>query len=272
MSGIYDLVSAVSPIEDIGQWNPGDYHGTGGLSSSQIKDAAKSMRLFKAKYIDKTFPEKEKSDSLVVGDLLHHKILEPEKVKESFVMWEGGNRNKARKEWSEFKKEHVGRTIVTPFQWSQTERMAESFFNNEDAVEILQGSSKLEAAYRWKDEHRDLILKTKFDMWSEDYWADIKTTKSPSPADFKESMLMFGYDLSSALYHAAHYISSESKGAAAYFICVRNSAPYEVAVYDVRRYVERGVEKLLQTLERISVCKSTGIWKDEWENGITILD
>lgn len=60
-----------------------DYHGSNGISSSQVKDARISLMYFNGRHIEKTI-KKETTEALTFGTLVHALVLEPETINAEF--------------------------------------------------------------------------------------------------------------------------------------------------------------------------------------------
>lgn len=60
-----------------------DYHSSNGISSSQVKDARVSLMYFHGRHIAKTI-QKESTEALTFGTLVHALVLEPETIEAEF--------------------------------------------------------------------------------------------------------------------------------------------------------------------------------------------
>ncbi|EAN4679326.1 exodeoxyribonuclease [Salmonella enterica] len=64
------------------------YHGANGISSSMIKDARVSLMYYHGRHVGRTI-EREETDALFFGTLVHSLTLEPEKFDDEYVVFPG---------------------------------------------------------------------------------------------------------------------------------------------------------------------------------------
>lgn len=213
-----------------------DYHGSIGLSSTQIKDAMQSLMYFDAKY-NKQIIEKPDGAHFDVGRLLHAMVLEPKTVSERFIIkpdvpkptvtqrisfdkWVKAGR--PAKEvcdryptqitlercefWDEFNAKH--QNAISDEQWKLAENMTNAIKTHPVVSSMLQhGDLQCETSYYRRDLESNLLIKARPDIKFGDSIADIKTIALRGTVDedwlistLRSEVIKRKYHLSAALY------------------------------------------------------------------------
>jgi hypothetical protein len=216
-----------------------EYHKTEGTySSSQLKDMLKDPEVFYKKYITKEIKRDEDNAQFATGTYFHTAILEPEKLDQECVVFQGAVRRGA--EWDKFKEQHKGKAIVTKGDKEKAEIIIKAVKNSPISMSYLEKSKpevsifvKLYVlgteifAFRddtcfcltsegWvptsldyeeediKDYGVEIIVKTRADALSEELAtiSDLKSTTGNTMKEYemRSKVQDYEYDLSAALY------------------------------------------------------------------------
>ncbi len=208
-----------------------DYHGIAGTySSSQFKDLLDDDTIFIKKYIEKTI-EREEVPAFSVGTYFHTGVLEPHKLTMDCAVYPGKVRRGS--EWDKFKAQAGNKTIVTPTQVDQAERLMASVRDSPIAMGYVERGvpevslfteiviaggliyapkfSKLLTSNGWAEceefyvPHKTdvkLIVKVRADSLGDDFILDLKSTtgNARSQASMRQKISHYQYDLSASLY------------------------------------------------------------------------
>lgn len=227
-------------------------------------------------------PEKEQSDSLILGKAAHALILGDEVFDDKFIFVPEGapQRPTATQiaayerdgEWSEnaypratfweaFDAKAAGRHLLSPEQLEKITYMAESLAANPHCVELLK-SDLIEVSMVWQDEITGIWVKSRPDCIptnGADY-SDLKTF-APKGADLKlaaqRSMTDFGYPMQMALavMGAEQVFGTTASECALVFL--QSTEPYEClpiridadSLYWARVLCRHGLDMMARCLE-----------------------
>jgi len=148
------------------------YLGKAALSSSSVKHLLKSPKKYKyiIDYAQPTTP------SMKLGWLLHCAVLEPDKFsKQIFV----DVQSRATKKFKEAEKNN--KNIFTAKERSETERLQDAIYRNEQAMQLL---TKCEYEVPKIGMINGLPFRGKADVWCGDRVVDLKTTMDISLWDY----------------------------------------------------------------------------------------
>ena len=238
------------------------YHSlTNYFSSTQLKYLFDtSPKHFKAKYIDSSTEQTKQTPAMILGSMLHDKVLEPEAFnKNFFIMPKIDGRTKEGKARKEEALKHIGDRILTDDEQNEiANQMAESVLNNKTAQRLLENAKK-EVAYFWRCPFSGLRFKAKLDAISDDYSIELKTAKSAKPDIFSKDAYNRNYDLS--VVHYEQGLQCEEKKIKRYFIVVENTPPYVSQVFEMsEEFFESGHQKWLDAVEKLDQGMNQGIW------------
>lgn len=225
-----------------------EYHGSFGFSSSQIK---KLIEQTPAHLLHSFSERKEPTANMQLGTAVHSLVLEPDKFENDIAVAPVVNKrtNAGKAEWAEFVEENAGKTIITPGQYEQAQRMAESVLAQPMAAALLQDVIVESSVYWWyrtmdadDDTKFKTMLKVRPDVICRNHpvLIDLKTTADATMTEFAKSIQKFYYHVSAAMYlEGVNQCKPllEELGHFAYtkfvFICVESEAPYLANVYEL---------------------------------------
>lgn len=242
------------------------YHASDGLSSSDLKELARSplhWRTYKAQ-------ESESSAEMALGSLVHALILEPESVESEFAV--GEFKIRRGKDYDAVLSQNPGRVIVSTEEFQEAKRISSAFFeecsHNPELKALTQGQKEI--AFVWECPTTGVKLKCKPDILGNGFIADIKTSKDASFDAFQRQVVDYMYFLS-----AAHYLKGVThvmqKGllvpqvtlppTAFYFIVIEKKAPYAIAVYRLdAKALEIGNSMVERAVNSYAGAVATDVW------------
>ena len=117
-----------------------------------------------------------------------------------------------------------------------------------------------EVSFYWIDEATGLTLRGRVDWLRDNAIVDVKTTKDASPAAFAKDAANYRYDM-----QADHYTEGvealTGKRLPFLFLCVENTAPYLVAVYQLDdAAMDRGARANAEARRLYAECESSNTW------------
>lgn len=191
------------------------------------------------------------TDDMVFGSAAHYCLLEPALLLSKVAVFSGKVRR--GKEWDEFRRENVGRTILTNQQFCDLESFQTAVRRNRMAREIMATVEETELSIVGNVE--GVEVKGRIDALSKDTVWDIKTARSCDRFAFAKSAYSLGYDIQAALY------SQLCGGKRFGFIVIENDAPYDVAILmPDDGFMKSGRDRLSVCLQVYQEGIATGHW------------
>ena len=199
------------------------------ISSSLLKEFRKSGKHFLHSMVEK----KERTRSMLMGSAFHCLLLEPYKFNKIYkVMPEFGDqrvaKNKAAKK--EFMDEFVGAEFLTPCENETLLSIADSYFLNELASDLLS-DVKAEVSL-FSTEASGLKIKGRVDAVGSEYFIDLKTTRCSEPNFFNREIRTRGYLQQMAFYKRLTEITMKGAKKKPIIIACENVAPFNVTVFE----------------------------------------
>jgi len=139
-----------------------EYFALKAISASQIKQYDKGAYWFwkSSPFNPDKEPEKA-SDALAFGKLCHCMLLEPDEVKNRFVVADFG-KTRTNKKYAEAVAQYPGKEIVNQDEMDQAKKMIYEIGQHPLASRIIAGATA-EMPYTWTDKETDLPCKCKID-------------------------------------------------------------------------------------------------------------
>ena len=198
------------------------------LSSSSLKMLLDSPKTF---YNVRTYGQANNSPALLMGNIIHTMILEPEKFDDIFEVVDVASKN--TKKYKEAN-ENTDKKCITKKDLEAGERIADAFNRNYHAMEFLKGS---EAEKPMVDILGGFPFRGKADIWNKDYIADIKTTTDLKA--FRYSADKYGYDLQAYI-----YCNLFNKSYQDFYFIALDKGSCDIGIYDVsEEFYKRGEAK-----------------------------
>ena len=226
-----------------------DYLDLPHWSQSSLKAGRKSMKHAKSAFDGYT--GRVPTDPMVLGSALHVAFLEPERMPERVICWQG----KARrgKEWDEFKEAHASQAILTP-----------GFYAN--LIGMVQALRQHPYTRRWLSKIEDvevsavgdvngLTMKGRTDALTPEPLIDLKSCSDVSERAMQRQVWAMGYHIQAwvycELFQRDRFV----------LLCVENTYPHDVVPWEfTREFIDLGGEKALELIDRVLECQESGVW------------
>lgn len=235
-----------------------EYHASPGISSSGLKELAKTPADFHA-YL--TEPRKQ-TDAMRIGSAMHTLVLEPQKFEQEYAISPACNANtKAGKATLEsFAAKNEGKTILSMDEYSLANEMADAIRCYELAAALLDKPGEAETSCYW--EENGVLCKCRPDWLTHDGWlVDLKSTKDESAAGFPRESERYGYHISAGFYRRGVEFVTGTPIQGFVFIAVRNKRPHLVACHlAAEDFLYAGNARASELLDLYRKCKQ----EDEW--------
>ena len=227
-------------------------------SSSQLKTALEDPQEFKRQYIDgeKNETPQAMQDAFDVGTVCHTAILEPHRLKESYVKWTSTG-NRTGKVWEEFKAQHPGKLILNKTMLKQANNAIKMCKASKPAMEIINHETG-EAEVSFFVTFRGLRLKVRADWLGQGYIGDLKTTSGDvrNEQKIKAKIKSLSYDLSAALYvdvvnYCIEYFELDVPYIETFYWVFTSKDKKMCQVYDAKPYLQLGRAKYERAIELI---------------------
>lgn len=221
---------------------------------SRLKYLRRSPAHYRAAH---TAPD-EDTDAKRVGRATHVAVLEPERFRASYAVWDGGRRY--GKEWDKFREKNGHLEILTEEQYQTVTAIAEAVLSHEHAAKHLRGGSA-EVTILWTDPGTGIECKGRLDLLQRAI-TDLKTCRDASPEAFARQAWNLSYSAQAAMYVDGFAAASGTGELLPYMmVAVESTAPHVVQPYRVPEHVleaGRGVYRHL--LERLAECRKENRW------------
>lgn len=204
------------------------YQSLDAYSRSDLLLIKKSPFHLKAKRESLYAVDEKESASMLLGELVHCLVLEPDEVLERYIgAPKIDKRTKAGKaDYAEFLKQAEGKIVVDETIFEKAAHMATNVIEQKLPESALKGCV-IERSVIWRDEESGLTFKCRPDAYNPDNGVvvDLKTTKDASYRGMQGSSARYGYFLQAAMIREA-LLFHGLKFKKYLLICVENSAPY----------------------------------------------
>ena len=237
------------------------YRDAPGCNQSAIKHAgptdAHMVAAVTARSTDSTAAQ-------VIGTLVHHAILEPDKELPLIAVRPDGfdGRSSDGRAWMKKQRED-GRTILDRDEWDMIQGCIASIRANEAArLMFVEGQSEVSLFGDLFDtQGRPAFCKARLDFLPYgNCIPDVKTTRCADDEEFSYDILEFGYHIQIAWYlDLYNHLCPNDKREAAAFIAVEKRRPFASQVYSLKqRAIERGRREYKRLLTRYIDCMIGG--------------
>ena len=234
------------------------YLAADAYSTSFLKQVLRSPKY--AKWMKDHPNEFKRTKSMEFGTLVHTFLLEPERFDDEVAVCDENDRRK--KAYKDFAKEHEGKTIITLEDMRTLHDIRHSVNNNEYAKDLLR-YGHAEVSMAWSDPDSGLNMKGRIDFLRDEHIiVDVKTCQMADPSlwDFQARHKLF-YNMQAALYTQGYSLIT-GEVPKFFFICIENSAPYDVVVREVDNYfLDEGRIYAKKAMELLTESLDTGVWK-----------
>lgn len=232
------------------------------ISYSSLKEFAKSPLHFWAYYMI----DKEEKEYFKLGNLYHVLILQPEKFKEKFMVFDESkrpeqdkgmtsNKNKAWKLTLEQACAKDHKSLIKESEYKEAQIIAERVRNHEIAGPLVSATgNKFEQKIEWK--YSDIEIVSLLDINNPEFIVDLKFMVDADPDNFHQKIFYLKYYL-----QAAMYLLADAKRPMFpfekpfFFITVEKTEPYAISVNKMRQeYIDKGLEEFMKLIELYKNC------------------
>jgi len=261
------------------------YHKSDGTSSSQLKTLIEHTPAHLAYGLTH---HNEPTANMALGTSVHSLVLEPDKFDDDIAVQPSilkkptsAQVNAANpsdktlvqiEAWNDFQKQCAGKTLITEEQYEKAQKMAARVWEEPALALLLEDTIVESSIYGWyrsmdRDDGTEYkqMLKVRPDAIPRGYplLIDLKTCAEGSYSGFHRAMQNFYYHLSAAMYmqmcNQCQPLLDNLKIHAFtkfVFICIENTAPYEVSSYEISaKYLEIGNSLFRQAVYRLHRAK-----------------
>lgn len=241
-----------------------DYHNSQGYSRSQLLDLRKNPKLFYYNNLTEEKEQKEPSEAMRIGEVLHLMTLEPHLLnKHVAVQPELDRRTKAGKEeYTKFLEDNATKVWLPQHKFEECEAMAKSLKDSmwENLGILLPTHGKIEKSIYF--DYDETQYKARPDVFIDGVVLDVKTTNDASYRAFQSSSVSYGYFLQAGMIRLA----LESIGINLerfIFACVETAAPFSCAIYVLdEEAIDYGVVQFFKLHYRLKECLNENRWQD----------
>lgn len=224
---------------------------------SRLKYLKRSPAHFRAAGLE----QDDDTDAKRVGRATHVAVLEPERFRAGWAVWDGGRRY--GKEWDKFCAANEGLEILTEEQFQQVTAIATAARGDEHAAKYLRnGSAEVTALWTHTTPGVNgfaIDCKARLDFTTSAI-VDLKTSKDVSPEGFARTSWNYDYQGQAAFY-VDGYEAATGKRLPYVIVAVESQAPFIVQVYRVPEHVLAiGRDQYRSYLERLAFCRRTNRW------------
>lgn len=254
------------------------YHAHPGLSSSAIKEMAKSPRHFWGKHLDPDRKKREPSPAMLLGTAIHTLVLEPQHADTVVKLppYACGRTKAAIEARERFMEELPPEAVLlSPEDFDRAHGAAEAVRGNDDAMTWLTAGKAEESWFAPCPQHHQelgLIRRGRVDYQTthpesegRPVLVDLKSSSDVTPDKFGKHFAELGYHIQAAWNIDGYSLCGVEVGshlAGDYVVvAVETQAPFVVAVYEVPpEVIEQGRREYRRLLEAWADCRRSGKW------------
>lgn len=238
-----------------------EYHGSEGISRSQLMLLDKSPYHFWYKHLSGLSQPQEPTLPMVMGSLFHTLLLEPHMFSKEYCLLSKIDRRTAQgKEiYSNFIEENKGKIIISQEQFDKAMHMAE-LVKKHEIVSTLLDESVFEQSIFWTDKETGLQFKVRPDIWSQKMVVDVKTTQDASPNRFMSSAYKYGYYIQAGMIYEA--CKAIGKPFEMYVIlAIEKDEPYVPSVFILDGdALQFGIDQFQNYKRKLKECFDSNKW------------
>jgi hypothetical protein len=235
-----------------------DYHAENKhVSSSDLKLLLDDPLRFYMKKYEGVKMEYGNKLAMDLGSYIHAHLLEPHKVSDEFLVFDGAKRGK---KYTEFKEANPDKIIISEMADFQSQEIIKAVKDHKHATKFLTGG---QAEVSLFGSLEDILVKVRADYLLENAIVDIKTSSSPVDyASFKQTIERYKYNLSAALY-VDMFSKHLGRDMDFYFVSICKN-PVDVVVYKAsKQTLEAGRILYKKALDIFKQCRESGTWEKD---------
>jgi exodeoxyribonuclease VIII len=239
----------------VGKLSEADYDAVPALRSTLLKEFIKSPAHYRYAMSEEAREANAGKSYFLLGSLIHAAILEPDTVKDKFVVCNVGSRN-AKEYKAAVDKEAGRRSVILTSEFETANKIVAAAQAHPQLTELL---SKAKPEISAVAKLGDVMCKCRMDGWVEadGHIFDLKST-SEDAGSFPYNVCKYGYDVSAAFYvdillEAGLNINKFS------FVVLEKNAPYGIKFYEMsEEFIIYGRAKYEKALANYKQCLQSG--------------
>jgi exodeoxyribonuclease VIII len=250
-----------------------DYFALPHVSNSKLTTLKRSPEMYKLEYIDHAI-EREETESMKLGSLVHCLILEPSQSQHRYYVAAKIDRRTKEGKAAAVQQEidAAGKIVIDMEFYRKACKVADAVFANEQVGPVLLsslGESEAFLSFKWSG----MECKSKIDWLAicGDLIIDIKTSQNASPESFAKSVVDYGYHRQAAFYSEAVY---QNQGVMPRFIfaVVSTTEPYLCGCYELdNNALDIGRIEIEALVNELKQRTESNDWSSGFTKGINIL-
>lgn len=259
------LEDGIHSIENV------EYHSSLGLSRSALMEFKRSPFHYWNRYLGDSNAVSEPSSALIMGNLIHTMVLEPQKFHDEFVIRPHLDRrtNAGKLLYNQFQSTLAGRQEITNDEAELALAIQNSVSKNEMARSLLD-DCQIEQSIYFTHKETGIQCKCRPDAWNGSIVVDLKTTKDASFRAFQNSAFKYGYFLQAGMIHqglASIGLSLEKF----VFIAVEKDFPHAVGLFILdEEAIDYGVNQFNTLMTSFYQCHKYVNWPSYGLNVLTV--
>ena len=203
----------------------------------------------------KTHPS-EPTTAMRLGIAVHMAVLEPERFKSNYAVFDGAIRRGEK--WENFKRKYGEENILKTDEYESVEGMAASVAKHVNGNLFTEGSP--EVVLLWRS--FEFPCKGRADWIRNDgTLVGLKTARDASPHGFSRQAAELFYALQWGMYNTGYREVYGEEPKRVVEVVVETAPPYAVCVYDIPKEVLLdGYSQFCQALEMLDRCQRSNNW------------
>jgi hypothetical protein len=199
------------------------------------------------------------SEAMKLGRLAHTMLLEPEKFKSRYCVFDGDFRSKENREHRDrLKDEDI--ELVKQEQVDELKGMVD-YLNSLPIIQNAKTYGMIEPSYFWQDQKTGVLCKARPDIACVDLGVimDMKTTTDALPEPFQRQAIKFNYALQASMQIRGFQAVYGKQDVTYLWLVVEKEAPFGFSCYQVEQdLLQEGEAKLDEALATYKECLEKG--------------
>lgn len=251
--------------EIVKNMNIEEYHKHDGISNSAMSYLLDCPARYYTEYLDPNKPEKERPAHYILGSAVHTLVLEPQKFQSLFYIMPKCDRRttKGKEDYALHTEMAKDKELLNEEQYAQVIAMRDSIFKRIKWLEKILSEAHIEESFFWVDKETGVQLKSRPDLYTQDFYIDLKTTSNIQRDAYTRSVTQYGYHRQAALAREALLNLRGVKYTYFMHIVVEEQYPYLTACYEIHdEFLQKGDEEFRKAAQTYKICKERNDWPD----------